>query len=112
MIILDNTDLTHSISVYIRQNLVSCTATVTDEETQISTASAVTGTYTDGVFAFTLTHTFLNNKYYLLELSAAGEIINRSKIFTTTQTDLEGFTTNNSFFTEITKDAKTYKVKQ
>lgn len=112
MIILDNTDLTHNISVYVRQEITSCVCTITDEETKISTNLDITGTTTDGIFTFILTYTFINNRYYLLELFKSDVNINKSKIFTTTQSDLEAFTTNNSFYTTITKDAKTYKVKQ
>lgn len=112
MIILDSTDLTHSISVYIRQEVTTATAVVLEEETQIETTSIITGTYASGVLTFTLTHTFLDKRFYFLELSSEGVNINKSKIFATTETDLEAFSMNTDYYTTITKDAKTFKVKQ
>ncbi len=114
MIILQPIATAQLISVYLRNTADTYTARITEEETQVETLSTVTGTYDSGVFTFNISHDFLNNRFYYLEIldGDTDRTLNKSKIFTTTQTDLEGYTINNSYYQTIDKDERTFTVKQ
>ena len=112
MMIIDSTDSAHTISVYVRKEVTTCDSTLINEASQVETSASVTGTYDSGIFTFNITHTFKNRRFYMLELKSGGVLINRSKIFATSQTDLEKYDMNEDYYQTISKDERTFSIKE
>lgn len=100
---------TNQISVYSRREAAT-SCVITREQTNLSTTVNVSATYSDGITIFTLSYTFNDDEFYFLEVKDSEGIINRSKLFCTTQTDYDAFNFDDDY-NEITKTNEQYYVR-
>ena len=114
MIILEPIATAQQVSVYIRSSATNYQAKVVDEQTLVETSSTVTGTYSEGLFTFNLTHSFEDNRFYWLYVndSDTSANLNKSKIFITDQSDLQVYSMPDDFYTTITKTKKRFYVRK
>ena len=114
MIILKPIATNQEVVLFVRSEITACDAVLVEEETKDSTSYEVSGSYDSGAFTFNIAHAFLEGRFYWLKLndSDTAQNLNKSKIFVTAQTDFENFDMNQDYYETITKDERTYIVKQ
>jgi hypothetical protein len=86
------------IQIIPRFESTNISFSIRDEETDITSTSAIVTTYSNGYMSIPFTFDFTNSEgksYEITVETAGGDLIYRGKIFITVQTDLQNYKMNN-----------------
>jgi len=113
MIILKPHSTSQEVKIYAREHTIhTYTVTVIDEGLHDSnTTTGVSGTYTDGVLTIDISHNFIKDNFYAVQVYSGGRLIAFHKIYITSQDVYDKYTVLDGYYNQIDKPKTNYIVK-